>query len=63
MDGEMYFKWVKERLVPTFERKYPNKKMILVIDNARFHKPRVSGVHRPSWTIFHLVLCGSILAS
>lgn len=43
MNSEMYMKWVKEKLIPTFERRYPGKKMILVADNAPYHHSREIG--------------------
>ena len=43
MNSDMFMKWVEERLVPTFQRKYPGKKMILVADNAPYHHKRDIG--------------------
>ena len=43
MNSEMFLKWVKERLVPTFERNHPNKRMILIMDNAAYHHKREVG--------------------
>ena len=43
MNSNMFMKWVQEKLVPCFERKYPNKKMILVADNAPYHHAREIG--------------------
>ena len=43
INSDMFMKWVKERLVPTFQRKYPGKKMILVADNAPYHHKRDIG--------------------
>jgi len=40
IDGEAFTLWVKNRLIPTFQRLYPRKKMIIVMDNASYHKPR-----------------------
>jgi len=40
IDGEAFTLWVKNRLIPTFQRLYPSKKMIIVMDNASYHKPR-----------------------
>ena len=34
MNSQNFGEWVQQRLVPTFEAKYPGKKMILVLDNA-----------------------------
>ena len=35
MDADMFMIWVKNRLVPAFQARYPGKKMILVLDNVR----------------------------
>ena len=40
--GDTFTLWVKNRLVPTFQALYPDKKMILVMDNASYHRPRDS---------------------
>ena len=37
MDGEMFEKWLEIRLIPAFTAQFPNKKMILVMDNASYH--------------------------
>lgn len=36
-------KWVNEKLIPTFERLHPGKKMVLVADNAPYHHQREIG--------------------
>jgi hypothetical protein len=40
MNSEMFLKWVEEALIPTFERLYPEKEMILMCDNAPYHHKR-----------------------
>ena len=35
MNSDMYMKWVKNRLLPTFRKKYGEKMMILIQDNVR----------------------------
>jgi len=40
MNGDKFIAWVRNRLLPTFKKVYPGKKMYLVIDNAPYHKPR-----------------------
>ena len=40
MDGDAFTLWVKNRLLPAFHAVYPGKKMIIVMDNAGYHKPR-----------------------
>jgi len=43
MNSEMFMKWVEQRLVPTFEKQHPGKKMVLVADNAPYHHKRAIG--------------------
>jgi hypothetical protein len=43
MNSEMFLKWVKDKLVPTFEQLYPGKKMKLICDNAPYHHKREIG--------------------
>ena len=47
-DGEKFTSWLRFRLLPTFEKLFPRKKMTLVMDNAAYHNP--VGIHnyRPS---------------
>jgi len=40
MNGEMFDKWIRDRLVPTFEKLYPGKEMVLIADNAPYHHKR-----------------------
>jgi hypothetical protein len=40
MTGVKFVAWLRNRLLPTFEKLYPGKKMHLVLDNAAYHKPR-----------------------
>lgn len=40
MNGDFYMLWIRNRLIPAFQRQFPGKKMILVLDNASYHKPR-----------------------
>lgn len=40
MNGDNFMKWVQKRLIPAFEAIYPDKKMILVLDNAPYHHCR-----------------------
>ena len=40
IDGDAFTLWVKNRLLPAFDALYPGKKMIIVMDNASYHKPR-----------------------
>jgi ribosomal protein L30E len=43
MNSERFMEWVECKLVPTFERKYPDHKMIMVADNAPYHHKREIG--------------------
>jgi transposase len=43
MNSEMFLNWVKDKLIPTFERENPNKRMILILDNAAYHHKREVG--------------------
>jgi hypothetical protein len=40
MDGQVFMQWVQNRLIPTFKRVFPGKKLILLLDNASYHHPR-----------------------
>jgi hypothetical protein len=40
MTGAKFVAWLRNRLLPVFAQLYPGKKMILVLDNASYHKPR-----------------------
>ena len=40
MNGENFVLWLKNRLFPAFEAKYPGKKMILLLDNVKYHHHR-----------------------
>jgi transposase len=37
MDGERFLLWLRNRLLPAFEARYPGKRMVLVLDNATYH--------------------------
>ena len=43
IDADMFLLWMKHRLIPAFEAKYPGKKMILAMDNASYHNPHEEG--------------------
>jgi transposase len=40
MNGKKFLAWVENRLFPAFKKKYDKKKMVLILDNASFHKSR-----------------------
>lgn len=40
MTGAKFVAWLRNRLLPTINALYPDKKMYLVLDNAAYHKPR-----------------------
>ena len=43
VNSEIFMQWVHKKLVPTFNKRYPNKKMILVADNAPYHHRKEIG--------------------
>jgi hypothetical protein len=43
MNSDMFMKWTEEKLIPTFERLHPQKKMLLICDNAPYHHKRDLG--------------------
>ena len=43
MTSELFLKWVEQKLLPCFERLFPDKKMILIADNAPYHHSREIG--------------------
>ena len=47
MDSGFFMYWVQNRLVPAFEQKYPDKSMILMIDNATYHHTLVPDGFKP----------------
>lgn len=40
IDGSRWVAWLNNRLIPTFQARYPGKKMVLVLDGAKYHKAR-----------------------
>ena len=40
IDGTKFIAWMKNRLIPAFKRKYRGKRMILIMDNAKYHHAR-----------------------
>jgi transposase len=40
MNGETFSLWMRNRLFPAFNALYPGKKMILMLDNVRYHHHR-----------------------
>ena len=48
MDDDFFMYWVRNRLLtPTFESRYPDMKMILILDNAPYHHSLVPNGFRP----------------
>jgi transposase len=43
MNSDNFEKWVNNKLLPTFERLYPGKQMVLICDNAPYHHKREIG--------------------
>lgn len=40
INGDKFVQWIQTRLFPAFTALYPGKKMILVLDNAKYHHHR-----------------------
>jgi hypothetical protein len=40
MNADAFMAWFEKRLCPTFEVLYPGKRMVLVLDNASYHRAR-----------------------
>jgi transposase len=40
LNGEKFLQWVRNRLIPAFQAKYKRKKMVLILDNAKYHHAR-----------------------
>lgn len=38
-DGDKFVAWLKYRLLPTVQKLHPGKRMVLVMDNAKYHRP------------------------
>jgi hypothetical protein len=43
MNSDMFMKWVVEKLLPSFEKLHPGKKMVLLLDNEPYHHKRQIG--------------------
>jgi len=43
VNAQVFLGWVSNRLIPTFKSVYGDKKMILVLDNARYHLTKPEG--------------------
>lgn len=37
MGNDTWLKWLKDQLIPSFERAYPGKQMVLLLDNVNYH--------------------------
>ena len=48
VNGDVFMAWVENRLIPAFKVQYPNKKMVLVLDNAPYHHSRPAGWKNPN---------------
>ena len=49
INDKLWLHWWLKRLTPAFEARYPGKKMILCMDNARYHTP--SGGAKVPWSM------------
>jgi transposase len=43
MDSDNFMRWATNRLLPTFKKLHPGKKMVLICDNAPYHHKREIG--------------------
>lgn len=48
IDGSKWIAWLNNRLIPTFKARYGDKKMILILDNAKYHHARPANWITPS---------------
>jgi hypothetical protein len=48
MDGVMFQRWLTKQLAPSFEARYPGKKMNLILDNAPYHTTGPDDFLKPS---------------
>ena len=48
LDGPKFVAWMRNRLFPAFEKLFPKKKMILVLDNAKYHHARGDDFYSPA---------------
>jgi len=49
MDAAGFSWWLDNRLIPAFNELYPGKKMILVMDNASYHKQQSTEFYPEGW--------------
>jgi hypothetical protein len=40
MDGSVFIDYMRNRVIPAFSHKYPGKRMVLILDNAKYHHVR-----------------------
>jgi hypothetical protein len=45
--GPLFVSWLKNRLIPSIEARYPGKKAYVVMDNAAYHHTRADGFFNP----------------
>jgi transposase len=50
MNGSIYMQWLNNRLMVAFNKLYPGRKMVLVLDNASYHH-----VRGPDWINVHIM--------
>jgi transposase len=48
INGEKFIGWIQQRLLPTFKKVHLDKKMVLVLDNAKYHHHRGPDWFSPS---------------
>jgi transposase len=55
MDDKFFIAWLSNRFIPTFSVKFPNKKCILILDNANYHHAKGEDYMSPSGTKKELI--------
>ena len=40
LNADKFMSWLRQRLIPAFQSKFPRKKMVLILDNAKYHHAR-----------------------
>jgi hypothetical protein len=50
MDSDMFCKYIENRVYPAFKKKYPDRRMILVMDNAKYHHALCSDAKEATMT-------------
>src|ERR1700683_1874340 len=57
MNGDIYMKWLMNRLIPAFKQCFPGKRMALVLDNASYRHIKGENWYTPSTVTKALLAC------